>query len=44
MEPLYQPQGVEERWQQTWEGEGLYHADPDAPGRGVRHRGARRRT
>src|SRR3954467_2948978 len=32
MEPLYQPHGVEERWQQTWEGEGLYHADPDEPG------------
>jgi valyl-tRNA synthetase len=32
MEPLYQPHGVEERWQQTWESEGLYHADPDAPG------------
>src|SRR5207247_1735770 len=32
MEPLYEPQGVEERWQQTWEGERLYHADPAAPG------------
>jgi valyl-tRNA synthetase len=32
MEPLYQPHGVEERWQRTWEDEGLYHADPDAPG------------
>ncbi len=29
MEPLYRPQGVEERWQQTWEEEGLYAADPD---------------
>src|SRR4051794_9556299 len=29
MEPLYQPQGVEERWQRTWEDEGLYNADPD---------------
>src|SRR5579872_5512711 len=29
MEPLYQPQGVEERWQRTWEEEGLYAADPD---------------
>jgi valyl-tRNA synthetase len=29
MEPLYRPQGVEERWQQTWEDEGLYNADPD---------------
>src|SRR2546428_5698817 len=32
MEPLYEPHGVEERWQQTWEGERLYHADPAAPG------------
>jgi valyl-tRNA synthetase len=29
MEPLYRPQGVEERWQRTWEAEGLYNADPD---------------
>ncbi len=29
MEPLYKPQGVEERWQRTWEDEGLYAADPD---------------
>ena len=29
MDPLYKPQGVEERWQQTWEEEGLYAADPD---------------
>jgi valyl-tRNA synthetase len=28
MEPLYQPQGVEERWQRTWEEEGHFHADP----------------
>ena len=26
MEPLYKPQGVEERWQRTWEEEGLYGA------------------
>src|ERR671936_347565 len=32
MEPLYEPQGVEERWQRTWEDEGLYAADPDSPG------------
>src|SRR3954470_22016100 len=32
MDPLYKPHGVEERWQQTWEAERLYHADPDAPG------------
>jgi valyl-tRNA synthetase len=32
MDPLYKPQGVEERWQQTWEEEGLYEADPAAPG------------
>jgi valyl-tRNA synthetase len=29
MEPLYRPQDVEERWQRTWEEEGLYSADPD---------------
>jgi valyl-tRNA synthetase len=29
MEPLYRPEGVEERWQRTWEEEGLYNADPD---------------
>jgi valyl-tRNA synthetase len=29
MEPLYRPQGVEERWQRTWEEEGLYAAEPD---------------
>jgi valyl-tRNA synthetase len=32
LEPLYKPQGVEERWQQAWEQERLYHADPDGPG------------
>src|SRR5918911_4618505 len=32
MEPLYNPHGVEERWQRTWEEEGLYDAEPDAPG------------
>ena len=26
MEPLYRPSGVEERWQRTWEEEGLYAA------------------
>src|SRR5918999_2023964 len=29
MEPLYRPEGVEERWQRVWEDEGLYNADPD---------------
>jgi valyl-tRNA synthetase len=29
MEPLYQPGGVEERWQRTWEEEGYYQAEPD---------------
>ena len=29
MEPLYQPQGIEERWQRTWEDEGLYNAEPE---------------
>src|SRR4051812_11401688 len=32
MDPLYKPDGVEERWQQTWEEERLYRADVDAPG------------
>jgi valyl-tRNA synthetase len=29
MDPLYRPEGVEARWQQTWEEEGHYEADPD---------------
>jgi valyl-tRNA synthetase len=29
MESLYRPEGVEERWQHTWEEEGHYNADPD---------------
>jgi len=29
MEPRYDPRGVEERWQRTWEEEGLYNAEPD---------------
>ncbi|MGE5273727.1 MAG: valine--tRNA ligase [Verrucomicrobiota bacterium] len=28
MDSLYSPEGVEERWQRTWEEEGLYEADP----------------
>src|SRR5439155_8405854 len=28
MEPLYRPQGVEERWQRAWEESGDYGADP----------------
>ena len=31
MDPLYRPQGVEQRWQQTWEAEGLYHAEAEDP-------------
>ncbi|TML86392.1 MAG: valine--tRNA ligase [Actinobacteria bacterium] len=33
MDPLYKPEGVEERWARIWEEEGLYGADPysDAP-------------
>src|SRR5690242_7482488 len=31
MEPLYKPQGVEDRWQRTWEEEGLYDAEADDP-------------
>src|SRR5436190_1208493 len=29
MEPRYSPDGVETRWQRTWEAEGHYNADPD---------------
>src|SRR5213596_2856547 len=29
MEPRYTPAGVEERWQNAWESEGSYNADPD---------------
>src|SRR5438034_7977325 len=29
MEPRYTPGDVEQRWQKTWEEEGLYNADPD---------------
>jgi valyl-tRNA synthetase len=32
MDTLYNPRGVEERWQQTWEDEGSYRADPEAAG------------
>ncbi|HET9322944.1 MAG TPA: valine--tRNA ligase [Gaiellaceae bacterium] len=32
MDSLYNPEGVEERWQQLWEEEGHYRADPEAPG------------
>ena len=28
MEPRYEPQEIEERWQSTWEDEGLYSAEP----------------
>ena len=38
MEPRYEPHGVEERWQQTWEAEGLYNADPDPARDAVRRR------
>src|SRR5438094_7365998 len=31
MKPLYNPDGVEKRWQQTWEAEGLYNAEADDP-------------
>ena len=30
MDPLYKPEGVEARWQQTWEDEGHYAAEPDS--------------
>ena len=29
MDPLYKPEGVEERWQRLWEEEGLYNAEAD---------------
>jgi valyl-tRNA synthetase len=32
MEPLYRPEGVEERWQETWEAEGLYEAHAERGG------------
>jgi len=32
MDALYRPEGVEARWQQTWEEEGLYNAEADDPG------------
>lgn len=32
MESLYDFKSVEPRWQRTWEEEGLFRADPDAPG------------
>ena len=32
MDPLYSPEGVEARWQQTWEAEGLYQSEPDSEG------------
>jgi valyl-tRNA synthetase len=32
MESRYEPKGVEDRWQRTWEEEGLYEADPEAGG------------
>jgi valyl-tRNA synthetase len=31
MDSLYKPQGVETRWQRTWEEEGLYNAEADDP-------------
>src|SRR5579859_4939441 len=31
MDPLYRPHGVETRWQQTWEEEGLYNAEASDP-------------
>jgi len=30
MDPLYAPEGVEARWQKTWEEEGLCQSEPDA--------------
>ena len=35
MESLYDPSGVERRWQETWEAEGLYEAHADRGGTGL---------
>ena len=32
MESMYDQKAVEARWQEIWEDEGRYEADPDAPG------------
>jgi valyl-tRNA synthetase len=32
MQPRYEAKGVEERWQRTWEEEGLYGSDPERDG------------
>jgi valyl-tRNA synthetase len=39
METLYKPEGVEERWQETWEAEGLYeaHAERGGPTFAIAH-------
>ena len=44
MQPRYEPRGVEERWQETWEAEGLYNADPDPSRDALRRLRTRRRT
>ena len=31
MDPLYRPHGVETKWQETWEAEGLYNAEASDP-------------
>src|SRR5882724_966105 len=36
-QPRYEPQGVDERWQQTWEAEGLYNADPSRKSFAIAH-------
>jgi valyl-tRNA synthetase len=28
MDPRYEPNDIEERWQRSWEDEGLYNAEP----------------
>ena len=40
MDRLYRPEVVEERWQRTWEEEGLYEAAARRRPRGLRDRGA----
>ena len=38
MDSLYSPEGVEERWQRTWEEEGLYNAEAGPARRELRDR------
>ena len=44
MESLYKPEGVEARWQETWEAEGLYAAGAGARGTRASSSACRPRT